>query len=61
MSMCSSCFVLHYVLWYGALLYLVYCITVVVVYIGVREAHQRTTLPALISGFYPREFEDGDL
>jgi len=27
----------------------------------VREAHQRTTLPALISGLYPREFEDGDL
>jgi len=32
-----------------------------VAYVGVLEAHQRTTLPALISGLYPREFEDGDL
>jgi len=33
----------------------------IVAYVGVLEAHQRTTLPALIPGLYPREFEDGDL
>jgi len=36
-------------------------LAVIVAYVGVLEAHQRTTLPALISGLYPRRFEDGEV